>query len=143
MAGFISGGREALLSSCNAATVVSNNFDCENMSPAVRSLAICQGLPAAYLSVYQLEDQFDLVPLDVLGFHLRGNPSFRRIGLPCPRTDIIAMCHSTSERGPLEGRQRGEQRLQCGQGQVCLRWGRDPSSLSDKGTARRFSKARA
>lgn len=67
MAGFIRGGREALLSSWRAATVVSMVLDC---SPMNVSAGFTLGKTVAHLSIRQLENQLDLIPLDVLGLHL-------------------------------------------------------------------------
>lgn len=109
MAGFIRGGREALLSSWRAAMVVSIVFDCLR---AVVSLIQKASLPVdsmAYLAVGQLENQLDLIPLNIFRLHLRGHPSFGSIGLPCPCSHIIIVCHSTSRRGAPGGRQ-GEKR---------------------------------
>lgn len=55
----------------------------------------------AHLAIRKLKDQLDLVPLNLLGLDLRGNPSFRGIGLPRPRPDIIAVCHPASHEAAV------------------------------------------
>lgn len=110
MAGFIRGGREALLSSWRAATVVSTVFDCLRV---MMSLTQGDSVPmdsTTYIAIRQLENQFDLIPLNIFRLHLRSHPSFCRIGLPRPRPYIKVVCHSTSRRGAPGGRQGGKRR---------------------------------
>jgi len=69
--------------------VVSTVLDYNNPGSVVLVVTASRFRP--YLSVGQLKDQLDLVPINKLLLDLGGNPSLCGIRLPCPSADIVAV----------------------------------------------------
>ena len=121
MAGFISGGRLGSLPVWMATSVVSTVLLCASSvrvllqstyrsaplhlllqqsrrcAPSLPCLLAAAAAAAAaltHLAVLQLEDQLDLVAVDLLLRDLRGHPALGRVGLPCPRPNVVDVRHA-------------------------------------------------
>lgn len=97
MAGFIKGGRFASPPSWTPASVVSTVLVCsENRQLPIRRHLSQHGLEhrrSAYLAILELKHQLDLVPIDLLVRHLRGNPALGRVWLPRTGADFVNVRH--------------------------------------------------
>ena len=96
IAGFISGGRFGSLPVWMATSVVSTVLSCacQQTYSCPSPFYHLQGHAVwAYLSALQLEDQLHLVAVDLLVRDLRGHPAFGRVWLPCPRPNVVDVCH--------------------------------------------------